>query len=298
VHEGAHVVALVLDADHGSELFSSGRVDRLTTVSGRLEEYRDLERAVVVHEVDSVIHLGAQTLVGAALRAPLLTLEANVRGTYNLLEVCRRHADLVRRIVVASSDKAYGDLQAPPYCEEMPAAGRHPYDVSKACADLIAQAYASTYGLPVAIARCGNVYGGGDLNWSRIVPGTIRSLLLGERPLLRSDGTPTRDYLHVDDVVDAYLLLCDRSESLEVRGLPFNFGAGQPYSAAEIVDRLRRLVGREDLTPVVLDTARSEIPSQYLDAEKAALVLGWRPTIDLDTGLARTLEWYRSYFAG
>ncbi len=297
VDEGAHVVAFVLDADHRSELFFSGTVDRVTTVNGRLEEYQDLERAVVVHEVDSVVHLGAQSLVGAALRAPLLTMEANVRGTYNLLEVCRCHIDLVRRIVIASSDKSYGDLQPPPYSEDMPPAGRHPYDLSKACADLIAQGYASTYDLPVAIARCGNIYGGGDLHWSRVVPGTIRSLLHGERPLLRSDGSPTRDYLHVDDAVDAYLLLCDRSEQPEVRGLPFNFGAGQPHSVSEIVGRLRRLVGREDLEPVVLDSARSEIQSQYLDAAKAALILGWRPSIDLETGLSRTVAWYRAYFS-
>ena len=297
VDGGAHVVAFVLDADHRSELFFSGTVDRVTTVNGRLEEYQDLERAVVVHEVDSVVHLGAQSLVGAALRAPLLTMDANVRGTYNLLEVWRCHIDLVRRIVIASSDKSYGDLQPPPYSEDMVPAGRHPYDLSKACADLIAQGYASTYDLPVAIARCGNIYGGGDLHWSRVVPGTIRSLLHGERPLLRSDGSPTRDYLHVDDAVDAYLLLCDRSEQPEARGLPFNFGAGQPHSVSEIVGRLRRLVGREDLEPVILDSARSEIQSQYLDAAKAALILGWRPSIDLETGLSRTVAWYRAYFS-
>jgi len=297
VDEGAYVVALVLDADHRSELFFSRTIDRVTTVNGRLEEYQDLERAVVVHEVDSVVHLGAQSLVGAAFRAPYLTMETNVRGTYNLLEVCRCHPELVRRIVIASSDKSYGALQRPPYTEDMPPAGRHPYDLSKACADLIAQGYASTYELPVAIARCGNIYGGGDFHWSRVVPGTIRSLLHGERPVLRSDGSPTRDYLHVDDVVDAYLLLCDRSEQPDVRGCPFNFGAGRPYSVSEIVDLLRRLTGREDLEPVILDSARSEIQSQYLDASRAELVLGWRPTIDLETGLARTVAWYSEYFA-
>ncbi len=289
-------MALILDSDHGTELFTSAMIDRVTTVNGELEDYRDLERAVVVHEVDTVCHLGAQTLVGVALKAPLLTMEANIRGTYNLLEVCRRHADLVQRIVIASSDKAYGDLQPPPYTESMPPAGRHPYDLSKACGDLIAQGYASTYDLPVAIARCANVYGGGDLNWSRIIPGTIRSLLHGEQPLLRSDGTPTRDYLHVDDVVEAYLLLCERSPDHDVRGLPFNFGTGTPHSAREIVDRLRVLLERDDLEPLVTNSARSEIPSQYLDATRAMTVLGWRPSVELDTGLARTVEWYRSYF--
>ncbi|MGH9293327.1 MAG: GDP-mannose 4,6-dehydratase [Acidimicrobiales bacterium] len=297
VDEQAHVVALVLDSDPQSDLFARRTVDRVTVVNGRLENYADVERAVVVQEVDSVIHLGAQTLVGAALRAPLATFEANIRGTYHLLEACRLHADLVQRIVVASSDKAYGDLQAPPYVEDMPATGRHPYDLSKSCADLIARGYASTYDLPVSIARCSNVYGGGDLNWSRLVPGTIRSLLRDERPILRSDGTPTRDYVHVDDVVDAYLLLCDRSAEQEVRGLPFNFGAGRAHSAFELVDRLRHLVDRKDLEPIVLGTARSEIASQYLDSTKASRVLGWKPAVDLETGLLRTLEWYRAYFA-
>lgn len=295
VDEGAYVVALILDADRQSELFRSGTINEIATVNGRLEAISDLERAIVSHEIDSVVHLGAQALVGAALRSPLATFEANIRGTYNLLEVCRRHADLVRRIVVASSDKAYGDLQRPPYVESMPPVGRHPYDLSKSCADLISQGYASTYETPVAIARCGNVFGGGDLNWSRIVPGTIRSLLRGERPVLRSNGAPTRDYLHVDDVVDAYLLLCDRADQIDIRGHPFNFGTGTPCSATAIVDLLRRVCDREDLKPVVLDTARSEIAAQFLDASRARLVLGWSPSIELESGLLRTVEWYAAY---
>ncbi len=203
----ARVTVLVLDHDPSSELIRSGRIRACRVVDGRLEEIGDLERALLASEADIVFHLAAQALVLPALEAPLLTFEANIRGTYNLLEACRRHPKGLSAVVVASSDKAYGDAPVLPYTEEMPVAGRHPYDVSKSCADLLARAYAHTYGLPVTVARCGNVYGGGDLAWSRIVPGTIRSVLRGERPVIRSDGRFTRDYLHVDDVVDAYLAL-------------------------------------------------------------------------------------------
>ncbi|HEX2864022.1 MAG TPA: NAD-dependent epimerase/dehydratase family protein, partial [Deinococcales bacterium] len=221
--QGAQVVAFVRDADPQSEFIRSGDIHRTTVVQGALEDYASLERAVNEHEVDTVLHFGAQTIVGTALRSPLPTFEANIRGTYHLLEACRAHADLVRRVVVASSDKAYGTSDVLPYTEAMPLRGRHPYDVSKSCADLLALAYAETYGLPVAVARCGNIYGGGDLNWSRIVPGTIRSALRGERPVLRSDGRGVRDYVYAADIADAYLLLAERAADEGVRGEAFNF---------------------------------------------------------------------------
>jgi CDP-glucose 4,6-dehydratase len=252
---------------------------------------------VSLHEVDTVFHLGAQTLVGTALRSPLLTFEANIRGTYHLLEACRRMQPLVRRVVVASSDKAYGEARELPYTEETPLLGRHPYDVSKSCTDLLAVAYASTYDLPVTIARCGNVYGGGDLNWSRIVPGTIRSLLRGERPLLRSDGSMTRDYIFVEDAVDAYLKLAEALDDPSVAGQAFNFAHGSPMSVLEIVDAIRTVMGATDLQPEILDTARSEIPHQHLDSSKARRQLGWEPGWQLHEGLGRTVEWYRSYLA-
>ncbi|MBK9712526.1 MAG: GDP-mannose 4,6-dehydratase [Kouleothrix sp.] len=295
VERGAYVVALVRDWDPQSELIRSGIVSRVNVVGGALEEYATLDRAINEHEVDTVFHLGAQTIVGTALRSPLLTFEANVRGTYNLLEACRAHSSLVRQVVVASSDKAYGDAETLPYTEEMPLHGRHPYDVSKSCADLIASTYAHTYGLAVAVARCGNIYGGGDLNWSRIVPGTIRSLLNGQRPILRSDGTFTRDYVYIRDVVEAYLLLALRASATGVRGEAFNFGPERPVSVLEITQKIQALMGRLDLTPVILDQARAEIRDQYLDSGKARRLLGWQPHYTIEQGLAETIRWYADF---
>lgn len=295
VERGAYVVALIRDWDPQSELIRSGTVTRVNVVSGALEEYATLDRAINEHEIDTVFHLGAQTIVGTALRSPLLTFEANVRGTYNLLEACRAHGQIVRQVVVASSDKAYGDADTLPYTEDMPLHGRHPYDVSKSCADLIALTYAHSYGLAVAVARCGNIYGGGDLNWSRIVPGTIRSLLHGQRPILRSDGTFTRDYVYVLDVDEAYLLLARRAGEAGVRGEGFNFSPERPVSVLEITRKLRELLGRTDLEPEILDRARAEIRDQYLDAGKAHARLGWSPRYTLDQGLAETIDWYRRF---
>lgn len=295
VERGAYVVALVRDWDPQSELIRSGIVSRVNVVSGALEEYATLDRAINEHEVDTVFHLGAQTIVGTALRSPLVTFEANVRGTYNLLEACRAHSRLVRQVVVASSDKAYGDAETLPYTEEMPLQGRHPYDVSKSCADLIASTYAHTYGLPVAVARCGNIYGGGDLNWSRIVPGTIRSLLNDQRPILRSDGTFTRDYVYIRDVVEAYLLLALRAGATGVRGEAFNFGPERPLSVLEITQKIQALMGRLDLAPVILDQARAEIRDQYLDSGKARRLLGWQPHYTIEQGLAETIGWYADF---
>ncbi len=295
--EGAHVVAIVRDWDPQTELIRSGTIARVSVVSGRLEDLGTIERAIVDHETDTVFHLGAQTIVGSALAEPLATFEANIRGTYHVLEAGRRHMGLVKAVIVASSDKAYGDGPTLPYTEDMPLAGRHPYDVSKSCADLLANAYAVTYGLPVAVARCGNIYGGGDLNWSRIVPGTIRSLLAGKAPMIRSDGASTRDYIFVDDVVDAYLRLATAATGPDVLGQAFNFGWERPVSVIEITTAIRRLMDREDLQPVILGTATHEIREQYLDATKARRVLGWEPTFDVDAGLTRTIAWYRTFLA-
>ncbi len=295
VEEGAILVALVRDWDPQSELIRSGTVQHCAVVSGRLETFADCERALCEHEVDTVFHLGAQTIVGTSLRAPLATFEANIRGTYHLLEACRQHADLVKRVVVASSDKAYGDVATLPYTEEMPANGRHPYDVSKSCTDLLSMTYAETYGLGVAVARCGNIYGGGDLNWSRIVPGTLRAALAGQAPVLRSDGTHTRDYLYVADVVEAYLALALATEQEGVRGEAFNFSTESPLSVLEITRATLEAAGRADLEPILRDQARAEIHDQYLDSSKAQRVLGWKPTWRLREGLAATVEWYQTY---
>ena len=264
-------------------------------MNGRLEDIGTLERAVTLHEVDSVFHLGAQTLVGVAHRTPLGTWEANVRGTYNMLEVCRRHDDLVRAVVVASSDKAYGEAAVLPYTEDSPLAASHPYEVSKAAADMIAQSYHATYGLRVAIARCGNIYGGGDLNWSRIVPGTIRSLLRGERPVLRSDGSMVRDYLYVRDAAAAYVRLAEGVPDDGVAGEAFNFSDESPLNVLELVAAISERLGASALEPVVLGTAVGEIQEQVLSAEKARTTLGWRPQYDLDAGLGETIDWYRGH---
>ena len=296
--ERADVVALVLDADPQSELYRSGTVNATTVVNGALEDLPTIERAIAVHEPDTVFHLGAQTLVGAAHHAPVRTREANVRGTWNVLEACRRNPEVVRSVVVASSDKAYGTVDALPYVETMALGGREPYEVSKAAADLIAQMYAHAYGVPAVIARCGNIYGPGDLNWSRIVPGTIRSLLYGERPVLRSDGTFVRDYLHVDDVVDAYLTLAAAVLNGGLApGEAVNFSDESPLTVRELYDAVCDAVGVPGTEPEILNRAPGEIHDQWLSAAKARSVLEWKPQVDLAPGLTRTVAWYRSFLA-
>jgi CDP-glucose 4,6-dehydratase len=292
---GAQVVALVRDWNPQSELIRSGNINRCSVISGSLEQYATLERALVKHEVDTVFHLGAQAIVGSAFRSPLATYDANIRGTYNLLEACRLHRDQVQRVVVASSDKAYGESAVLPYTEDMPANGRHPYDVSKSCTDLLAMTSAQSYGLPVTIARCGNIFGGGDLNWSRIVPGTIRMALSGQVPLIRSDGTFTRDYIFIEDVVTAYLSLAEVAAKPGVQGEAFNFSPERPVSVLEMVQAILVCVGREDLKPIIQNRARAEIRGQYLDAQKARQSLGWSPAYSLEAGLAATVAWYRNY---
>jgi CDP-glucose 4,6-dehydratase len=295
LRRGAHVVAFVRDDDPQSRLYREKIVDRCTVVRGDLADAGVCSRAINDHETDTVFHLGAQTIVGAAHRDPLDCFESNIRGTYHLLEAARRLSGLVTAFVVASSDKAYGSSDVLPYTENMPLAGTHPYDVSKSCTDLIAATYARTYGLPVTIARCGNIYGGGDLNWSRIVPGTIRSLLRGEAPVIRSDGRYTRDYIYVKDVAGAYLLLAERIAGIQ--GEAFNFSPQRGYSVMEIVDAIANELGVA-IAPVIENRAQGEIRDQVLDASKARRVLGWEPVFSLEAGLAETTGWYRSYFAG
>ncbi len=297
VDRGAEVVCLVRDEVPAAHLNACGYRARVATVTGSLEDHRRLERVVNEYEIDTVFHLGAQTIVGTAHRSPLSTFEANVRGTYNLLEAVRAHRRTVTRVVVASTDKAYGQHEVLPYTEEAPLQGRHPYDVSKSWADLLAQGYAHTYDLPVVILRCGNVYGGGDLNFNRLVPGTIRTVLRGERPVLRSDGLATRDYLYVRDAVAAYLLAAERLQTLPRPGEAFNAGCEVPVTVLEVVRLILSLLDRPDLEPVILDSAAAEIPRQYLSAEKARRVLGWRPTYSLERGLRETTAWYREFLA-
>jgi CDP-glucose 4,6-dehydratase len=241
--------------------------------------------------------LGAQTIVGAALKDPLETFESNIRGTYLLLEACRAAQGNVRRIVIASSDKAYGTSPLLPYTENMPLRGLHPYDVSKSCTDLLSLSYFHTFQLPIVVGRCGNIFGGGDLNWSRIVPGTIQSFLNEESPLIRSDGTLTRDYLFVEDAVDAYLKMAEKSSEKGVMGEAFNFGPNRPYSVLEMVAMIQKLMDVPHLEPKVLGIAKAEIAHQFLSSEKAKKILQWEPSFSIESALAQTIEWYRKFFS-
>jgi CDP-glucose 4,6-dehydratase len=291
----ANVVCLLRDWVPESELVSADLIGRVNLVRGDLLDQPLLERTLGEYEVDSVIHLAAQTIVPVANRNPASTFESNITGSWRLLEACRR-SPLVRQIVFASSDKAYGEQENLPYTEETALEGRHPYDVSKSCADLIAQSYAATYGTPVVITRCGNFFGGGDLNWSRLVPGTIRSALRGQPPLIRSDGKSLRDYFYVEDGAAAYLLLAERIASdPSLRGQAFNFSNGTPVTALDLVGRILRMMGSR-LEPIVRNEAPNEIREQFLDASKAREVLQWRPVFSLDQGLRRTIDWYRKAF--
>jgi CDP-glucose 4,6-dehydratase len=296
LERGATVVTLALDVDPRSELVTSGDFSQLVVIYGGLEDYSIVERAVGAWDVDTVIHLAAQSLVGQALRSPVTTFEANVRGTWHLLEACRIHASALSAVVVASSDKAYGSADDLPYTENTPLRAEHPYDVSKACADLIAQSYHRTYGLPVQVARCGNIYGGGDLNFSRIVPGTIRSLCRGERPIIRSDGTFIRDYLYVKDAASAYLRLAEAAFEGTV-GHTVNFSGGARHTVLEAVGAVAAAVGGPLLEPDIRNTASAEIHEQWLSSEKARALLGWEPEYSFEQGLEETVAWYRAWLS-
>jgi CDP-glucose 4,6-dehydratase len=292
----ADVVCLVRDWVPQSELVRSGDIERVRVVRGDIRDQALLERVLGEYEIDTVIHLAAQTIVGIANRNPISTFETNIQGTWCLLEACRR-SPKVKQIVVASSDKAYGDQEKLPYDETTPLQGQHPYDVSKSCADLIAHTYAKTYELPVVITRCGNFYGGGDLNWNRIVPGTIRSLLRGERPVIRSDGSYIRDYFYVEDGAAAYMLLAEQlAKRPELRGEAFNFSNEIQVTVLDLVHKIRHIIG-SSLEPIILNEASNEIKHQYLSAEKARRMLGWQPLFTLDEGLTRTIRWYRAFLS-
>jgi CDP-glucose 4,6-dehydratase len=293
---GADVVCLVRDWVPQSELARSGLIERVKVVRGDIRDQALLERVLGEYEIDTVMHLAAQTIVTIANRNPVSTFETNVAGTWSLLEACRR-SPRVKQIVVASSDKAYGDQEQLPYDESTPLQGRHPYDVSKSCADLIAHSYAVTYGLPVAITRCGNFYGGGDLNWNRIVPGTIRSAIRNERPVIRSDGNFTRDYFYVEDGAAAYMLLAERqARDPSLRGAAFNFSNELQLTVTDLVQRILGLMGSE-LRPDVRNEASNEIRHQYLSAAKARERLHWEPLFTLDDGLRKTIHWYERFLA-
>ena len=293
---GADIVCLVRDWVPQSELVRSNLTESAKVVRGDIYDQALLERILGEYEIETVFHLAAQTIVGVANSNPISTFNTNIGGTWSLLEACRRSSK-VNSIIVASSDKAYGHQEELPYDENTPLQGRHPYDVSKSCADLLAQSYAITYQMPVAITRCGNFYGGGDLNWNRIVPGTIRSILRGKQPVIRSDGQYVRDYFYIEDGAAAYISLAEKLASKhKLRGEAFNFSNETPVSVLEIVERISKLMN-SSLEPVILNQASNEIRQQYLSSSKARKMLNWRPLVTLDEGLEKTIGWYRKFFS-
>lgn len=297
VSVGADVVCLVRDWVPQSELIRTGTLDHIKVVRGDIRDREIIERLLGEYEIDTVVHLAAQTIITIANRNPISTFESNIAGTWNLLEACRR-SPTVKQIVIASSDKAYGDQGALPYREDSPLRGQHPYDVSKSCADLIAHMYAISYDLPIAITRCGNFFGGGDLNWNRIIPGTIRSILRGHNPIIRSSGNYVRDYFYVEDGAAAYMLLAEcLATNPNIKGEAFNFSNESQITVSQTVEKILSLMG-SNLQAEIRDEARNEILHQYLSAEKARSQLGWKPLFDFEQGLIRTIDWYKNFFGG
>lgn len=296
VKKGANVTCLVRDWVPRSMLLQEDILKSINIVRGDVEDFYVLERTLNEYDVETVFHLAAQTIVERANRNPVSTFETNIKGMWNLLEACRR-VSKVSQIVVASSDKAYGEQKKLPYSESTSLQGSHPYDVSKSCADLIAQSYYRTYGLPVCITRCGNFYGGGDLNFNRIIPGTIRSLINNESPIIRSDGSYVRDYFYIKDAVHSYLLLAEKMAELNINGEAFNFSNEIQVTVLELVNKIISLMGKKHIKPVVLGEAKNEIAHQYLSAKKARNILKWKPEYTLEKGLKETIEWYKKFFS-
>lgn len=292
----ANVSCLVWDADPTSELISSKLIDQTLVINGDLADIAACEKAISGSNCEYVFHLGAQTIVGEAMRDPVRTFRSNIQGTWNLLDSIRNSKTPIKSVVVASSDKAYGTANTLPYKEDFPLHGDGPYDVSKTCTDLLAQSYATTYGLPITVARCGNIYGGGDLNWSRIVPGTMKSLLMEETPILRSDGTFIRDYVHVDDIVGAYLFLAEQTETKNIQGEAYNFSRDEPLSVLDIYREVCSVVVGKYVEPKILSSTTAEIKDQHLNSSKAREELGWKSTVTLEKGITKTFDWYLNYF--
>jgi CDP-glucose 4,6-dehydratase len=290
----AAVVCLVRDSVPFSRFVVEGLDRRVVVASGDVRDQATLERVLAEREIRTVFHLAAQAIVTVAQRNPVSTWETNVAGTWAVLEACRR-SPLVAEVVVASSDKAYGDQPVLPYTEDMPLAGRNPYDASKSAADIVAQSYGHSWGLPVLITRCGNFYGGGDLNFNRLIPGVIRDLHRGRRPVIRSDGRFIRDYLYAEDGAAAYVAAAEAlAGSPDLAGQAFNFSVEEPLTVLDVVERLQAHMST-NLEPEVLNNVSHEIQAQYLDASRARRELGWSPRVGLDEGLRRTVEWYRNW---
>jgi CDP-glucose 4,6-dehydratase len=302
VDQGANVVALVRDSVPKS-LFYDRSPDwdlqnKVTVVRGEIEDYGLIERTLNEYEIDSVFHLAAQTIVGTANRNPMATFHANIAGTWNVLEASRVHQKKLKRVLIASSDKAYGNLKGEAYNESFPLQGEHPYDVSKSCADLISRSYFVTYGLPVGVTRCGNFFGPGDLNFSRIIPGTVRDVMQGRAPVIRSDGTFIRDYIFAEDGARAYLTLAEAMVDGKFSGEAFNFSYGLRLTVKQVVDAVLKVMGRQDLKPEIRNEASHEIPVQCLDSTKAKNLLNWKAHYGFEEGLKQTVQWYMERLRG
>ena len=295
VDSGAKVVVLIRDWIPGSVLTNMKNVYNSleAVVKGDLIDGQLITRIFNEHNIDSCFHIGAQTIVGIANKSPISTFESNIRGTWNILEAARNVG--VQRIVVASSDKAYGEQQDLPYKESYSLNALHPYDASKACTDILARTYANTYNMPVVVTRCANIYGGGDLNFSRIIPDTIRSILQNKNPIIRSDGTPLRDYIYIDDAVNAYLIVAEKADKKGIKGEAFNFGSNSPIKVLDLVKKIIAVSGNKSLKPVIEGSSRckGEIKNQYLSSIKAERLLGWKPVCSLEKGIMETIKWYK-----
>jgi len=291
---GANVIILVRNLEKEFTYKVFNLEDKTTQVQGDLADTQLLERVLRDYSISSCFHLAAQSIVGIADQSPVPTFESNIRGTWNLLEACR-NMNTLKRIIVASTDKAYGQQKKLPYTEKSPLLGLYPYHASKACEDIIAQSYSFSYRLPIVITRNANTYGPGDLNFSRIVPDAIRCVLQGKEFVTRSDGTPERDYMYVEDAVDAYITVAEQIDKKGVKGEAFNFGTGKAVSVTYLFKKIAQLCGKPDLEPKILGTAKNELDRQYLATDKARQLLGWKQSYSLEQGLRRTIEWYRDY---
>ncbi|MCK4401197.1 GDP-mannose 4,6-dehydratase [bacterium] len=294
VTSGARVVVLIRDWIPCSVLTNMKNVYNSleAVVKGDIIDCQLIARIFNEHNIDSCFHIGAQTIVGIANKSPISTFESNIRGTWNILEAARNIG--VQRMVVASSDKAYGEQQDLPYKESYSLNALHPYDASKACTDILARTYACTYDMPIVVTRCANIYGGGDLNFSRIIPDTIRSIIQNKNPVIRSDGTPLRDYIYIDDAVNAYLIAAENADKKGIKGEAFNFGSNSPVKVLDLVKEIISVSGNKSLKPVIKGKGKSkgEINNQYLSSVKAERLLGWKTVYSLEKGLRETIKWY------
>ena len=294
IEKDANVITIIRDIKKKNNIDILNLKNNIDIIPGDLVNYDNCSRTINEYNIDTVFHIAAQAIVGPANKSPLSTFESNIKGTWNVLEVCRLN-DNVKRIVVASSDKAYGQQKNLPYTEESPLLGYYPYDASKACADILARCYFKTYSMSLAITRNANTYGPADMNFSRIIPDTIKSIIEGKQPVIRSDGSFERDYMFIKDAVRSYLTLAENLHRKEIIGQAFNFGSEEKISVLDLFKKILKIMGKEDVKPKILGQAKNEIDRQYLSIEKAKKLLNWSPKYNIDEGLRETLGWYRAY---